>query len=129
ATSVQDARPGSLLRAHVTGGAHRHAGPVLPVVASGQRLRDAEVGQEGAPRLRVQQDVLRLDVAVYHSLVARVAQRVRQLVHHPGDIIGGDAPLALQSLAQALSRHELHHLVEQAIRVARGVYRDDVVVT
>ena len=67
-----------LLGAHVVRRAERHAGlghPVPAGLAGGER--DAEVGHQRAPV--VQQDVLRLDVAVDHAVPVGVVERVGHL--------------------------------------------------
>src|SRR5207249_4979213 len=56
-----------LLGAHVLGGAYDLAG-----AGGAQRLRDAEVGDEGAAGGVVEQDVVRLHVAVDHAARVRI---------------------------------------------------------
>jgi len=77
--------------------------------------RDTEIGHE---RLAiVQQDVLRLDVAVNDILPMRVVKRAR---HFACDAHGlGDRQLALtlESRALRLAGHERHHVVQQAVRL------------
>ena len=66
-----------LLWGHVGRRADRHAGrreaAVAPTV---HRARDAEVGDHGTARHRIEQDVVGLDVAVHHAAIVRVRQRV-----------------------------------------------------
>ena len=80
---VEAAFAGGLLRAHVARGAEGEAGlrhPVAAGVAHGQR--DAEVGDQRRPV--VQQDVLRLDVAVDHAVAVGVVQRRADLLRRAG---------------------------------------------
>ena len=81
------------------------------------RERDAEVGDH---RLAlVQQDVLRLDVAVDHALGVGVMQRGGDLPDEAERLIDRELPLAGEPLAQRVARDEGHDVVEQ-VAIARG---------
>ena len=72
------------------------------------------------------QNVLGLDVAVHHALAVCVVERVGHLA---GQLYGrddGQHALALQPVAQRLALDEGHDVVEEAVRLAGVVERDDV---
>ena len=114
-----------LLGTHVVRRAERHAGLGHPGPARlARRQRDPEVGDE---RLAlVEQDVLRLDVAVHHAVPVGVVER---RAHLAGDSEGvGDRELLLpgEPVAQRLALDERHHVEEVAVRFARVEEREDV---
>ena len=75
------------------------------------RERDAEVGDHGLAL--VQQDVLRLDVAVDHALQVRVMERGGDLPDDADRLVDRELPLAGEPLPQRLARDEGHDVVEQ----------------
>lgn len=86
---------------------------------------DAEVGDEGVSIL--QQNALRLGVAVDDALRVRVLERVGDLagdLHGVGD---GQLLLSLEAGMQPLASHKGHHVMEQPMpRVSRVEEWEDV---
>ena len=125
APPVELGLPGRLLRAHVLRGTD-HDTRMRQLRPGGclQGARDAEVGDQ---RVTVeQQDVLGLDVAVDDAVPVRVGQRFRRL---PGDsdrLRQGESMLPLEPLAKGLALDIGHHVVEEALRLARVVQGQDV---
>ena len=78
--------------------------------------RDAEVGEERKPV--GQQDILRLDVAVYHALAMRGLQRGGELTREAGHIHRRDCALSLESIAKCFALHVRHHVEEPSRRLA-----------
>src|SRR5262249_40949702 len=88
------------------------------------QLGQAEVGDRHAP-LPVQEDVLRLDVAVDHALVVRVLQGVADLRYDLQRLSRGQRP-TLQEVTQVPAVHVLHREVVKAARVTEIVDGDDI---
>ena len=88
------------------------------------RERDAEVCDERGAI--VQQDVLRLDVAVDHAVAMRVVERGADLLGEAHGIVDGQLVLAIQAIAQRLALDERHHVEEVAVRLPRVEQREDV---
>jgi hypothetical protein len=80
-----------LLRAHEVRGAHE-----LPGIGRGARapaaVGDAEVGDQRAAGARLQEDVVRLDVAVDDAAAVRVGERPRHLAQHAGGVGRREGP-------------------------------------
>ncbi len=89
-----------------------------------RRERDAEVGHQR--RAVVQQDVLRLDVAVHHPVPVRVVQRARHLVGDPDRVGHRQLLLAGEPVAQRLALDERHDVEQVAVGLARVEQRQDV---
>ena len=85
---------------------------------------DAEVHQLHAA-LRIEQDVLRLDVAVQHALLVGVLQRVANLRHDRERLLRRETARP-HRLAQVHAIHKLHEQVEEIPRPPRVMHRDDV---
>ena len=85
---------------------------------------DAEVGHQRRPVL--QQDVLRLDVAVDHALAVGVVERGGDLAREPERLLDRKLPLADQPGAERFAGDERHHVVEQAVGLARVEQSQDV---
>ena len=99
-----------LLGTHVVRGAEGHAGLGHPGAAGlAGRQRDTEVGHQRATV--VQQDVLRLDVAVDHPVAVGVVERAGDLGRDPDGIVDRELLLAAQPVAQRFAFHERHHIV------------------
>ena len=119
APAVHRALGPGLLRAHVLRGAEREAGLGEPGSARLlHRECDAEVGEQRVAAL--QQDVLRLDVAVDHALGVGVAQRFGHLDRDPDCVGHRELALAVHPRAERLARHVRHH-VEHLPRGRAGV--------
>ena len=86
------------------------------------QLRQAEVG-DLHPALLVQQDVLRLDVAVDHAVVVGVLQRLADLRHDGQGFLGRELA-GVQQPAQVHAVDELHEeVVERALSPWRPLPR------
>ncbi len=101
------------------GGGERHIGMFLA-----HELGDAEVGDLHAA-LRVEQDVLGLDVAVENAFLVRELKRLANL-RHDGQRLRGREPSGLHGLAQIHAIHVFHHQIVEAARLAEVEDADDV---
>jgi hypothetical protein len=100
-----------LFRAHVRRSAHRQPGLRQPLLAGGaDRARDAEIGEDGLVAL--EQDVLRLDVAVDHSVGVGVVQRAQHLAGDLKRVIDGKLALPVKPLTEALPIYVRHGVPE-----------------
>ena len=114
-----------LLGTHVLRRAEREARLRHPRAARLlHRERDAEVGDERVSAL--QQDVLRLDVAMHDAERVRGAQRVGDLAGDAHRVVDRQLPLALEPRAQRLARDERHDVVQERVGLARVEQRQDV---
>ncbi len=115
-----------LLGRHVLRRAERQSG--LRHARAAGRLhgeRDAEVGDERVPVL--QQDVLRLDVAVDDRRArAHSPSASADLARDAYRVVDRQLPLALEPGAQRLAGHERHHVVQQSVGVAAVEQRKNV---
>ena len=128
APSVECALARSLLGAHVRGRAEDDPRPgELPPSGRIDRPRDAEVGHDG---LAVgQQDVFRLDVSMHDIAAVRIAQGVCHFTDDRDGMFDRELLFPIQPLTQRLPRHVRHDIVEEAVRLARVVQRQDVGMT
>ena len=94
------------------------------VLGLAEQLGDAEVG-DLHPALRVEQDVLRLDVAVQDAFVVGELERLANLRHEHHRLLRGE-PARLHRLAQVYAVHELHQQVEEPAGLAEVMDGDDV---
>jgi hypothetical protein len=116
---------GALFRAHVGGRADRETGGGERIASGGgDRRRDAEVGHDGFPA--GEHDVGRLDVAVNHPRLVSVIQCSRDFTDDPSGFLQPELFLSIQGAAQRPLGQERHHVVQDAIRLAGIVQRDDV---
>ena len=74
----------------------------------------------------LQEDVLRLDVAVHDALLVRVLERIGDLARDPERVLDRELLLTVQSVAQRLPVHEGHHIEQEPARLSRVVQRQDV---
>ena len=123
--AVDGRLPDRLFGTHVGASAHGESGSGDSIPAGGaDGSGDAEVGDDGSPAR--EQDVLRLDVAVHHAVRMSVAQRTRDLVEDLERVVDRQPDLAVESVSQGLAIDARHHVVQQAIRFARVVQRENV---
>ncbi len=114
-----------LFRAHVVRGAKTEAGLGHPSAAGGaQGERDTEVGHQRLPL--VQQDVLRLDVAVDHALPVGIVERARHLRGDPDRHLDGELLVPPQTVAERLAFHVGHDVECGASDLPRVVQGEDV---
>ena len=92
----------------------------------GHLLRDPEVAQVDALRRLRDEDVRRLDVPVDEPAVVRRVERARDLLQQVERLPEPERPLLLQQRAQVDALDVAHGDVEEAVRLARVVDRDDV---
>ncbi len=112
------ALPHRLLRRHVERRAEAHAGFGHPGTAgAADRERNAEVRHQGLSV--VEQDILRLDVAMDHAMAVGIVECARHLRCNPDGIGDGELGLAGEPVAQALSFDERHHIEQKAVGLAR----------
>ena len=95
---------------------------VPPALAD--RQRDAEVGHQG-PAI-VQQDVLRLDVAVDHAVAVGVVERPGDLGSDADRIADRELLLAVQPVPQRFALDERHHVVRGPVDFAGVDQAEDV---
>ena len=101
-----------LLRAHVVRGAEREPGLGHP--AAGRRTE-----RQGNPEIRhhraavVEQDVLRLDVAVDHAMPVGVVQGVGHRHRDPHRLLDAELGLPVEFGSQGLAVDERHDVVEE----------------
>ena len=88
--------------------------------------RDAEVCENRAAGAALEQDVLRLEVAVDDALAVRVVQRERKVVQNAPRVFGRETLLRAQSLGERFAVHVLHDDVDEVLRFAERVHGDDV---
>src|SRR5687767_15960963 len=72
------------------------------------------------------EDILRLDIAMHHSLRVRVAQRVDDFPHEPGGFLNRELTRARQSRAKIFADDERHRVVEERSLCSRGEKRNDM---
>jgi hypothetical protein len=113
-----------LFRAHVLRRSQSEARLRERLRARTERARDPEVGDERVAR--AEQDVRGLDVAVDDPPLMGVCQRVRDFPGQAQRVVRRQRTFPVQPLAQRLSLHERHHVVQHAVHVARIVHRQDV---
>ena len=114
AARVELALAHRLLGAHVLRRAERHPGLGHPGAGLAGGERDAEVGDERAAV--VEQDVLRLDVAVDDAVPMGVVERARDLGGDPDGLADRQLLLAGHPVAERDALDERHHVEEEASR-------------
>jgi hypothetical protein len=116
---------GGLLGTHVVRRAHE-----VPVERERARrvsdAGDAEVRDERASAPTVDQDVVRLDVAVHHTAPVRVGERPRDVAQHAGRVGDGERPRAGHAAPQCLALHVAHHEEDDVAVRLDGVHGHDV---
>jgi hypothetical protein len=94
------------------------------VEIAGYDLRDAKIRDLHHARL-VDEQVLRLDVAMHDAVIVRALQRVAHRRHDAQRLLRREA-LGLQKLAQIHAIHELHEQVIKAACLSEVIHADDV---
>ena len=74
----------------------------------------------------LEQDVLRLDVAMHDAARVRVRQRVGDFVEDPGRIRDGQLSLTREAVPERLALHVRHHVPEQSVARTRGEHWQNV---
>src|SRR5687767_15999939 len=74
----------------------------------------------------MQQDVLRLDVAMHDTTPVCIVERVRHFPRDPDGVLNRQLLLAIQSVTEGLPFHERHDVVDESVHFARIVQREDV---
>src|SRR5262245_5018872 len=88
------------------------------------RARDPKIRHH---RVRgLEQDVLRLDVAVDNAVTVRVTQRVGDLARDRERFVDRQLTFAIETIAQRLALYKRHHVEEKSIRLARVEQRKNV---
>ena len=87
--------------------------------------RDAEVCEHRTASAALEEDVLRLEVAMHDTLAVGVVERERELVQDSPRFLGRQPLLPAQSLGERLTVHVLHHDVDEVALFAEGVHRND----
>ena len=93
-------------------------------LAATSGLADAEVRDQRVPL--VQQDVLRLDVAVDHVVAVGVVERIGHLRGDADRLLDRQRLLGDEPVPQRLSGHDRHDEIEEAVGLPRVVERQDV---
>ena len=88
------------------------------------RQCDAEVGDQCMPIL--QENVLRLDVAVHNSTLVRISQRVCHLARDAHSVDHRQLLFAIESATQRLAFNERHHVIQLPVRIPAVEQREDV---
>jgi hypothetical protein len=118
-----------LLRAGIADGADEDAGrrAVDGLLAFAMELlRDAEVGEHRLAGRALDENVLRLDVAVNDVLAVRHIERRGDLPANAEDFEVGQRPVRDQDLAQAAALDEIHHDVGAAFFLLDVMHLDDM---
>lgn len=125
AAPVDVAAAGGLLRRHVLRRPD-HAAVLGQGLPFAEALGDAEVGQQSAPRLVVEKNVVRFDVAVHHPLTMGVVETVGDLRENATGFFLGNLPVAAKPVGERFAAYIPHHEVRHAFHFAERVKRDDV---
>jgi hypothetical protein len=83
-------------------------------------------GHQRASRARLQQDVVRLHVAVHDAASVRVGECPGHLAQHARRVGRRQGTARAESLAERLSRDVTHDEEDAATRLADAMDRDDV---
>ena len=117
---------GELFGRHVRRGAGGHPCAREARIIRGllERTRNAEVGQQRVPIL--QQDVLRLDVAMDEPARVCLGQRVSDLRQYSNRVANGQLSLSVETLPKGLPRNPGRDVVQQSVFRASGEDGQDV---
>ena len=100
------------------------AARAVPGAGAADRLRDAEVGDDGGALSK--EHVLRLDVAMHHALTVRVRERLGDVAQNGNDVVQRKQPVSIEPRTERLAINERHRVVEQLATDRRGEQRHDV---
>jgi len=126
APAVHQVVPARLFGAHVLRRSHDHSDVGEPTVLARLPVhseRHAEVGEQRVPVL--EQDVLRLDVAVHHAARVGEGERVRHLAGDTQRLLDRQPTDAGHPLAERLALDEWHDVVGHAVGDSGVVHRKD----
>ena len=116
---------GGLLRAHVVRGAERESGLGDPgPTGLCHRERDPEIGDHRLAGL--EQDVLRLEIAMDDAVGVGVIQRGREQGDQPDDIVHRQFAFALEPGPQGLAFDVRHDVIQEPVRFAGIEQRQQV---
>ena len=85
---------------------------------------DAEIGDNG--RTILQENILRLDVAVNDPLLVRMFECARDFARDAQRVVDRQLPFALKACPQGLAAHIRHDVIQQSIGRARIEQRQNV---
>jgi hypothetical protein len=109
------------------GHADGHARGGEPAVAGGiHGARDAEVGDHRTAAARVEQDVVRLDVAMDHAAIVGVGERVGHFAQHLPRFVDREHAALVQALREVVAAHIRHDEEDELLDFVDGVDRNDV---
>ena len=89
-------------------------------------MRDPEVGEQRPPRGRVDQDIVRLHVAMHHAARMRVVQRLADIAQHPAGGVRVERAARRDTPRQRFPRHVRHREEHEPVHLAHGEDRHDV---
>ncbi len=89
-----------------------------------EREGNTKVGDQGMAAL--QQDVLRLHVAVHDAMAVRIIERIRHLAHQLQGIVDGEATFAREARTERLPFDERHDIPHKSLRASGVEQRNDV---
>src|SRR5437899_46928 len=88
--------------------------------------RDAEVGDQRATGLGLDEHVVRLDVAVDDAALVGIGQRAGHLAHDAHAVLGRQLLFPFDPVGEAAALDALHGQVEQVLLLADEMQRHDV---
>ena len=74
----------------------------------------------------LEQNVFRLDVAMHHTTLMRVLQRVCHFAGNAQRVVDGQLLFAIQPIAQRLAIHKRHDVEDGAVHLTRIMQRENV---
>jgi len=120
-----------LRRAHDFGDPLQGCGPASPgrLGIPGRHLGipgDPEISQEGAARALLDEDVVRLDVPVHHTLGVSVGQGPGELLEEPGRLGIGERTPGADALVEGLAVDGRHREEDEVVDLVHRMDRHDV---
>src|SRR5688572_24222512 len=89
-------------------------------------VRDTEVGHQGATGTRLEQDVVRLHVAVHNAASVGIRERPCHFAHNAGGFSGRQGTTSAEALAQRFAFDVAHDEEDEASRLTDAMDRDNV---